>query len=178
MSVGTYANSHGHSAGDFSGLSTGHEVSGDERSWTPMALDHDSCVSLLIREHVKLVGYVRAIVGDVHTAEDVLQQVAVLVLRKSNDIRDADHFLAWMRRAARLEALNAAHKSKRQPLTLDSVVSKNSTDRLPPDISQAPGNFAPVSRPTVTPQSGRHPKRSCPENLVSTVFGRSAHQKS
>ena len=89
-----------------------------------MALDHDSCVRLLIRERVKLIGYVRAILGDAHAAEDVLQQVSVLVLKKSHEIQDADHFLAWMRRAARLEALNAARKSKRQPLTLEGHVAE------------------------------------------------------
>ena len=89
-----------------------------------MALDHDSCVRLLIRERVKLVGYIRAILGDAHAAEDVFQQVSVLVLKKSQEIHDADHFLGWMRRAARLEALNAARKSKREPLALDSRVAE------------------------------------------------------
>jgi RNA polymerase sigma-70 factor (ECF subfamily) len=89
-----------------------------------MPLDHDNCLRLLIRERVKLIGYIRAIVGDVHTAEDVFQQVSVLVLKKLNEIQDADHFMGWMRRAARLEALNAARKSDRQPLTLDNSVAE------------------------------------------------------
>jgi len=87
-----------------------------------MPLDHDSCVRLLIRERVKLVGYIRAIVGNVHDAEDVFQQISVLVLRKSNEINDAEHFQAWMRSAARLEALNTARKKKRAAHTLDSQV--------------------------------------------------------
>ena len=89
-----------------------------------MALDHDSLVRLLIRERVKLIGYVRAIVGDEHAAEDVFQQISVLVLRKGDAIHDAEHFLAWMRTASRLEALNAMRARRRSPLALNDHVAE------------------------------------------------------
>ena len=89
-----------------------------------MPLDHDTCVRLLIRERVKLIGYIRAIVGHTDTAEDVFQQLSVLVLNKHDEIESTDHFMGWMRRAARLESLNTVRKIKRAPLSLDPGVAE------------------------------------------------------
>ncbi len=89
-----------------------------------MALDHDTCGRLLIKERVKLIGYIRAIVGHADTAEDVFQQLSVLVLNKHDDIESVDHFMGWMRRAARLESLSTLRKTKRAPRSLDDNVAQ------------------------------------------------------
>jgi RNA polymerase sigma-70 factor, ECF subfamily len=49
-------------------------------------------------------------VRDDHLAEDVFQEVAVLAIRRREEIHDPGHFLAWMRLVAR----NLAFKSLRQ----------------------------------------------------------------
>jgi DNA-directed RNA polymerase specialized sigma24 family protein len=73
---------------------------------------------LLLRERVKLLAYIRAIVRDNHLAEDVFQEVAVLAVRKRDEIRDRRHFLAWMRLAARNLALKLMRR-QHQYLFLD-----------------------------------------------------------
>jgi RNA polymerase sigma-70 factor (ECF subfamily) len=67
-------------------------------------------VILLLRERVKLLAYIRAIVRDNHLAEDVFQEVAVLAVRKRDEIRDRRHFLGWMRVAARHRALKLVRR--------------------------------------------------------------------
>jgi RNA polymerase sigma-70 factor (ECF subfamily) len=84
-------------------------------------IDQESLVSLLLRERVKLLAYIRAIVRDEHVAEDVLQEVAMLALRKRDEVRDGRHFLAWMRLAARHRALKALRQRER-PLLLDEAL--------------------------------------------------------
>jgi DNA-directed RNA polymerase specialized sigma24 family protein len=58
-------------------------------------------VILLLRGQVKLLAYIRAIVRDDHLAADVLQEIALLALRKCGELRDGRHFLAWMRLTSR-----------------------------------------------------------------------------
>jgi RNA polymerase sigma-70 factor (ECF subfamily) len=81
-------------------------------------IDQESLVILLLRERVKLLAYIRAIVRDSHLAEDVFQEVAVLAVRKRDEIRDRRHFLAWMRLAARHRALKLVRR-QHQYLFLD-----------------------------------------------------------
>jgi RNA polymerase sigma-70 factor (ECF subfamily) len=75
-------------------------------------------VILLLRERVKLLAYIRAIVRDVHLAEDIFQEVAVLAVRRCDEIRDGRHFLGWMRLAARHRALKTVRR-RRHDLFLD-----------------------------------------------------------
>jgi RNA polymerase sigma-70 factor (ECF subfamily) len=78
-------------------------------------------VVLLVRERVKLLAYITAIVRDIHLAEDVYQEVATMAVRKRGEIRDAGHFLAWMRLAARHRSLNVLRQRKHCEL-LDSIL--------------------------------------------------------
>jgi len=63
-----------------------------------MAIDQETLVVLLLRERIKLLAYIRAIVRDEHLAEDVFQETSALAVRKRAEIQDGQHFLAWMRR--------------------------------------------------------------------------------
>jgi RNA polymerase sigma-70 factor (ECF subfamily) len=83
---------------------------------------------LLLRERVKLLAYIRAIVRDHHLAEDVFQEVAVLAVRKGDEIRDGRHFLAWMRLAARHRALKAQRR-QHQYLLLDETLLDQMDDQ-------------------------------------------------
>ena len=48
--------------------------------------------------------------------------MSILTLKKYDSIRDEDHFGGWIRKAARLEALNALRKKERTPKPLGDVV--------------------------------------------------------
>jgi RNA polymerase sigma-70 factor (ECF subfamily) len=84
-----------------------------------MPVEPEKIARVLIRERVKIQAFIRGIVSDYHTAEDVFQEVSMLVFRESEKINDESHLLAWVRRAARHRAINAAKASGRRTLSLD-----------------------------------------------------------
>ena len=86
-----------------------------------LPIDQAWLLFLLLRERVKLLAYIRAIVRDDHLAEDVFQDVAVLAVRKREEIRDGRHFLASMRLTARHVALKLMRRNHHYVL-LDEVL--------------------------------------------------------
>jgi RNA polymerase sigma-70 factor, ECF subfamily len=72
-----------------------------------MPTDHDQAIKALMAERAPLLGYIRAIVGDPHLAEDVFQEVVLVVVKKGGV---QGHFAAWVRTIARYEALAALRK--------------------------------------------------------------------
>jgi RNA polymerase sigma-70 factor (ECF subfamily) len=88
------------------------------------SIDQESLVILLLRERVKLLAYIRAIVRDDHLAEDVLQEVALLALRKRDEIRDGRHFLGWMRLTSRHRALKTLRRRHHQPLLEETLLDR------------------------------------------------------
>lgn len=79
-----------------------------------MTLDHDQALKALLAQRAPLAGYIRAIVGDPHLAEDVFQEVALVVVRKAPAHADEARFSAWVRTVARFEALAALRKRHAQ----------------------------------------------------------------
>lgn len=84
-----------------------------------MAVAPEVLVQTLIEERVKVQAYIRSIVPDYHIAEDVFQEVSMLAFREAEHITDRSHLLAWVRRAARHRAINAARRNNRRALPLD-----------------------------------------------------------
>lgn len=90
-----------------------------------MALDSTSIVRLLTAERNRLFAYIWAIVGDVHLAEDVFQEVFLLVIEKGGELTDEPELRVWVRRAARYKAIDAVRQAKRRPAALDeSIIEK------------------------------------------------------
>lgn len=87
-----------------------------------MALEYDQIVRLLLSGRVMLLAYIQSIVRDSHLAEDVLQEVSVLAVRKRDEIVDEPHFRAWIRRAARLEAMNVLRRHQKLSAVLSEPV--------------------------------------------------------
>jgi RNA polymerase sigma-70 factor (ECF subfamily) len=87
-------------------------------------IDQESLMILLLRERVKLLAYIRAIVRDEHLAEDVYQDVAVLAVRKCDEIQDPHHFLAWMRLTSRHRALKILRQRRHQVLLDESLLDR------------------------------------------------------
>jgi RNA polymerase sigma-70 factor (ECF subfamily) len=87
-----------------------------------MSSDQDQLLRLLLAQRAMLVGYITAIVRDAHLAEDVFQNVALVVLKKGHLLEAADLFPAWARKVARLEALAALRKQSNAPQLLDQSV--------------------------------------------------------
>jgi RNA polymerase sigma-70 factor (ECF subfamily) len=87
-----------------------------------MAVDQEVLVRLLLSERAMLLGYIISLVRDAHLAEDVFQDVALIVLKKRDELADASGFPAWTRKIARLEALNALRRRKKEARPLDEAV--------------------------------------------------------
>jgi RNA polymerase sigma-70 factor (ECF subfamily) len=89
-----------------------------------MPLDEATLAQLLVREHDKLAAYCWSLVRDDHLVDDILQELALLAIRKRDEIQDVQHFLAWMRVTCRLTALDLCRRLDRQAVMLeDSVLS-------------------------------------------------------
>ena len=67
----------------------------------------DQAMRSLLAQRGQLIGYIGAIVGDPHLAEDVFQEVALVVMRKSPVHEHEAGFSAWVRTVARYEALGS-----------------------------------------------------------------------
>ena len=81
--------------------------------------EEDELVRLLIRERVAILSYIRSIVFSHHLAEDIYQNVAVVVLRKREGVDRKDELLRWVFGVARLEALTALRKRGGTPASFD-----------------------------------------------------------
>jgi RNA polymerase sigma-70 factor (ECF subfamily) len=79
-------------------------------------------VGLLLSHRAMLLAYIVSIVRDPDLAEDVFQNVAIVVLDKAAVVTRDEEFPAWARRVARFESLAALRKRKRTPELLDPSV--------------------------------------------------------
>jgi RNA polymerase sigma factor (sigma-70 family) len=70
---------------------------------------------VLAKQHEPmLMAYLRSMVADHKLAEDVAQQTLLIAYRKINTLRDPAAFPAWLRGIARLEALAAMRRLRRE----------------------------------------------------------------
>lgn len=79
-------------------------------------------VKVLMRERDRLFAYVWSIVGDVHVAEDVIQEVSLLAAERGGEVANEYALRVWVRRAARLKSLEALRAGSRRPMPLDESV--------------------------------------------------------
>jgi len=87
-----------------------------------MTVEQEVLVRLLLGQRSMLLGYIASLVRDAHLAEDVFQEVALVVLKKGDELADAEGFPAWARTIARLEAMNALRRRTKAPVSLDASV--------------------------------------------------------
>jgi RNA polymerase sigma-70 factor len=87
-----------------------------------MAVDQQVVLRALLADRTKLLAYITAIMPDEHLAEDIFQEISLLAVRKHEQIQDDTHLMAWLRKAARLSALQVRRNQSRRPMLLDGVV--------------------------------------------------------
>jgi RNA polymerase sigma-70 factor (ECF subfamily) len=75
---------------------------------------HGEVARLLIKHHTALYVYIFACVRSHHDAEDILQNVSVVVMESLDDLRDVDGFLPWAREIARRCVLAHWRKARRE----------------------------------------------------------------
>ncbi|MBN1394364.1 MAG: sigma-70 family RNA polymerase sigma factor [Pirellulales bacterium] len=100
-----------------------------------MALETEQLVRVLMAERNKLLAYTWSITGDFALCEDVVQEVALLALDKGREVADEPRLRVWLRRSARLKALESLRgKSKTPPPLSDEVLDKLEAHWEPYDV--------------------------------------------
>jgi RNA polymerase sigma-70 factor (ECF subfamily) len=87
-----------------------------------MAVNQETVGWLLVQHGAKLHAYTWQFVQDDHLAEDILQDMVVLALKKCNQINDEAHFPAWARQTCRNLAMNALRKRGHHAVSLSNAV--------------------------------------------------------
>ena len=90
----------------------------DGQEDAPEALQGAACVRRLIETRDELLGFVYAQVRDWAVAEDILQDVSVVVLEKAQEGVAVTHFRAWSHEIARRLVRQYWRSCQRQPLCL------------------------------------------------------------
>lgn len=77
-------------------------------------MERDRAGELFTARRAPLLLYVRAILGGRHGCEDVLQEAAMICLRKHDEVPDEAAFEGWIRRICRFEALKHLERHRRE----------------------------------------------------------------
>lgn len=78
-----------------------------------------------------LLAYSRAICGDYHTAQDVVQNTALIAYRNLNHLFPEADFAAWLKAIARRQALAARRSLTRVKLLADDLLERAYEDPSP-----------------------------------------------
>jgi RNA polymerase sigma-70 factor (ECF subfamily) len=78
-----------------------------------------------LRPHLPMLfAYSRAICGDFHAAEDVVQETAQIAYRKLNYLIPEADFAGWLKAIARRQALAARRKLTKASLVAETVIER------------------------------------------------------
>jgi len=86
----------------------------------------------VLRPHLAMLfAYSRAICGDFHAAEDVVQETAQIAYRKLNYLIPEADFAGWLKAIARRQALAARRRLTKTNLVADDVIERVYQDPAP-----------------------------------------------
>ena len=81
---------------------------------------HEEFVGLLVTHQQSLYSYIRTLVTQHADAEDVLQQVSIVLWRKFESFEAGSDFLAWACRVAHFEVLNFRKSQRNDAVSFSS----------------------------------------------------------
>ena len=90
---------------------------------------------LLVPHLPMLFAYSRAICGDYHAAADVVQQTALIALRRLDRFFPEADFAAWLKAIARREALSARRKTVKLTPLVEEVIEAAYADPAPAAVA-------------------------------------------
>jgi RNA polymerase sigma-70 factor (ECF subfamily) len=96
-------------------------------------------ISFLARHQTMVQAYAYAIVRDFHLAEDVYQEVAMVVAQSSASLPCGEGVLPWLREVTRRKALEVSRRSRRGPRSLAPDALEQVADAFTPETSEACG---------------------------------------
>lgn len=101
-----------------------------------------SVQSLFIRHTAALRGYVLALVPDLNRAEDIVQEIFLVVTDKAADFEPGSDFLAWVTTIARYKVLESIRSAGRQAGSLSPSVVEALAACAPTDGEAEPAAVA------------------------------------
>jgi len=81
-----------------------------------MSVSIDLVVEALGKHRISLLSYAWIVVGESQLADDVVQDVSLLAIKKVDQIKEPSHILPWLRQAVRLRGLEVRRARRRQAL--------------------------------------------------------------
>jgi RNA polymerase sigma-70 factor, ECF subfamily len=100
----------------------------------------DGFIRRVLADRAKLLALIRSMVGRSDLAEDVFQDLCVLVIKKSGEVLETEHTSTWLRTAARHLAMNARRKSASQAILLGEKIH----ELLEPEWRKLDGTAGPL----------------------------------
>lgn len=87
--------------------------------------NNDAFIKEFMQHRSRVMGYILAVTGDYHLAEDVFQEVSVVAFRKQADFKPGTNFGAWVREIARRKLIEERRRMRRSELPLDDAGLRN-----------------------------------------------------
>jgi RNA polymerase sigma-70 factor (ECF subfamily) len=78
-----------------------------------MAAERDRLIRDFQRDRLRLIAYIRSLVGDADLTEDIFQEVSVVVLQKAGEFVEGSDLQSWCRGIARNLVLREREKTRR-----------------------------------------------------------------
>jgi RNA polymerase sigma-70 factor, ECF subfamily len=75
-------------------------------------------IEVVVRHRRMIMSYANAIVRDLYLAEDIYQEVAVIVAQKWGTLPPTEELVPWLKEVTRRKSLELLRKQKRMPMTL------------------------------------------------------------
>jgi RNA polymerase sigma-70 factor (ECF subfamily) len=89
-------------------------------------------VQAVTRHQSMIQAYAYAIVRDFHAAEDVFQEVAVIVAERWETVPAGDGLIPWLRETTRRKALEALRRQRRSSIVLSDHILEKLGDSFTP----------------------------------------------
>ena len=87
-----------------------------------MPVSIDLVVEALSKHRISLLSYAWVVVGESQLADDVVQDVSLLAIKKADQIKEPEHILPWLRHAVRLRGLEVRRARSRQAVLFGDEV--------------------------------------------------------
>ncbi len=88
----------------------------------PMEIPADEMVAAVVKLQTMIQAHAYSILRDFHSAEDVYQEVATIIMKRWNDIPHGQELIYWTRETTRRKSLEAVRKRKKVPMLLEEDV--------------------------------------------------------
>jgi RNA polymerase sigma-70 factor (ECF subfamily) len=102
-------------------------------------MNHENLLRAWTQAQPMVASYLHSVVRDFHRAEDLLQEVAVVLLKKADDYDSSRPFLPWALGVARFEVLAQRRTAARSNLAFRSTLLEQVADahaELAPELEQ------------------------------------------